>query len=411
MKCVLHIGTEKTGTTILQEWLYLNKNVLSANGIFLSKKIGMPNNRLIAAYFSSELDDWAKTQKIKTKNEKNKFFKDFLKKLSTEIKNASKKHKYFIISSEHLHSRLKNHEEISALYKFLKSNFSSIEVICYFRNQYDVAVSLYSTSLKENNSSSLNYFIDQIIENTHYYNYLKIANLWSNVFGKDNCNFKIYDRNKFIDQDIRKDFIGNIKNSIQLDDFDYSNFSANESLSSLRGVAYKQINKFIPMWPKNGLGRNNENIKAKKLLSKLKSLDKGKIQSTKYYSLQKKFDNSNEDFFKKYFNKANQFKADPKKNIKLEKELISLCDVEKIIDDLIKLVFSLSKENQVTNSNELENSEIDFMRDLALNLYNRNKNNIDISLKLMEIAEKGRPEGILIKTKIKEWKQLLKNEK
>ena len=73
------------------------------------------------------------------------------------------------------------------------------------------------------------------------------------------------------------------------------------------------------------------------------------------------------------------------------------------------MVFSLSKENQVTNSNELENSEIDFMRDLALNLYNRNKNNIDISLKLMEIAEKGRPEGILIKTKIKEWKQLLKN--
>ena len=35
MKCILHIGTEKTGTTLLQNWLYDNKEKLSQVGIYL----------------------------------------------------------------------------------------------------------------------------------------------------------------------------------------------------------------------------------------------------------------------------------------------------------------------------------------------------------------------------------------
>ena len=46
MKCILHIGTEKTGTTILQDWLYDNKVELSKVGVYLSDNLGKTNNIL-----------------------------------------------------------------------------------------------------------------------------------------------------------------------------------------------------------------------------------------------------------------------------------------------------------------------------------------------------------------------------
>ena len=69
MKCILHIGTEKTGTTLLQEWLYHNITSLSKCGIYLSEIIGKPNNQLVPAYFSNRLYSWAKSKGISSLSE------------------------------------------------------------------------------------------------------------------------------------------------------------------------------------------------------------------------------------------------------------------------------------------------------------------------------------------------------
>lgn len=74
MKCILHIGTAKTGTTLLQNWIYDNKVEFSKSGIYISENLGKTNNRLIPAYFSSQLDDWAKRNSIKTLGEKKSIF-------------------------------------------------------------------------------------------------------------------------------------------------------------------------------------------------------------------------------------------------------------------------------------------------------------------------------------------------
>jgi hypothetical protein len=53
MRCILHIGTEKTGTTALQTALSSQREYLSNNGICYAKTPGGLNCRSLAAAFTS----------------------------------------------------------------------------------------------------------------------------------------------------------------------------------------------------------------------------------------------------------------------------------------------------------------------------------------------------------------------
>ena len=107
MKCILHIGTEKTATTTLQDWLYDNQAELSKGGVYLSDNLGKTNNRLFPVYFQDHLDDWAIENGIGSEGEKAQYFEGFIERLKSEIQTAKKTHNYFVITSEHLHSRVK----------------------------------------------------------------------------------------------------------------------------------------------------------------------------------------------------------------------------------------------------------------------------------------------------------------
>ena len=148
MKCILHIGTEKTATTLLQDWLYANQEVLTRHKVYLSEMLEKTNNRAFPSYFQNHLDDWTRYKKISSLEGKEKFFEGFLGRLRDEINEASKNHDVFVITSEHLHSRVIRHEDIQSIAKFLNENFDETKVLFYFRNQFDMAVSQYSTLLK-----------------------------------------------------------------------------------------------------------------------------------------------------------------------------------------------------------------------------------------------------------------------
>ena len=56
MRGILHIGTEKTGLTLLQKWLYSNQKNLSNQGIDLSNILGIPNNIYFPINFNGKFD-------------------------------------------------------------------------------------------------------------------------------------------------------------------------------------------------------------------------------------------------------------------------------------------------------------------------------------------------------------------
>ena len=57
MKCLLHIGREKTATTLLQDWLYVNQEVYSRHKVYLSEMLENTNNLAFPSYFQNHLDD------------------------------------------------------------------------------------------------------------------------------------------------------------------------------------------------------------------------------------------------------------------------------------------------------------------------------------------------------------------
>ena len=55
MHCFLHIGVEKTGTTSIQKFLYLNRALLNQNGYQLTDSLSKPNNTGITVLSLSSL--------------------------------------------------------------------------------------------------------------------------------------------------------------------------------------------------------------------------------------------------------------------------------------------------------------------------------------------------------------------
>lgn len=401
MKCILHIGTEKTGTTILQDWLYDNQAELSKVGVCLSDNLGKTNNRLVPAYFLGHLDDWAMHNGISSDAEKRQYFKGFSERLTNEILTAKETHNYFIITSEHLHSRIRNKEEIEQLYIFLISVFDEIEVVCYFRDQFDLAVSLYSTALKIDSLASVEQFIENASPEDYYYNYLQIADNWAGVFGNSNCNFRIYDRSKFIDNDIRLDFLSVVDDRIDAAKLNMNRSSGNESLSLLQGAAFRAINRNFPYWGTDNLAMNRDNERAKNMAVNVGSLKLGKITSAKSELIKYKFAETNTLFFEKYFTAQDKFPISQVDN----NGIMTFDEARSAVEDALEL--GLKIDANITYS--LTEEQMNSLRDIALRIFDHKSDSIEDALALMKIALSHRPNGPLIKNKVEQWSAILKS--
>lgn len=82
---ILHIGTEKTGTTTLQEFVDKNRQEFANQKLGTLKGFGRANNRDFVVYFQKSLDDWAKHKMISSEEEKSQYFSDFQSRFEKEI--------------------------------------------------------------------------------------------------------------------------------------------------------------------------------------------------------------------------------------------------------------------------------------------------------------------------------------
>lgn len=201
-KLILHIGTEKTGTTSIQEFLSENKPELERQGIFIPKSPcgSAPNHRKLATacFNDGNTDDSFVDFKIKD-------FGKWQAETFSEIKNELILSSIgtHILSSEHFSSRLTDTAEISRLHDFLKNIYSEIKIVIYFRRQDEYAVSLYSTYLKSGGVSNK---ILPMNASSERYDYYSICKKWEGVFGLNNIIVRIFDRSVLKKGNVVSDF-------------------------------------------------------------------------------------------------------------------------------------------------------------------------------------------------------------
>lgn len=200
MKLIIHIGTEKTGTTTIQSFLKANSKLLSDNSIFIPPTVLFGDNKAYSIPFqkrvnvetlnwfqSKDRDDLAQKKVVVVSHIQNIF------------QRAKEKYRCCIISSEHFSSRLTDKSEIKNAIDFYSQFYSEIEVIIYIRNQYFFAVSSYSESIKWKGFASFQDYLGQIDQNNPFWNSHLLIENWKQVVGETKVKVAKYKEEKEFD--------------------------------------------------------------------------------------------------------------------------------------------------------------------------------------------------------------------
>ncbi|MGF2735326.1 hypothetical protein [Marinobacter sp. DUT-1] len=243
-RIVIHIGTEKTGTTTLQKNLLDNVAQLKTQGVLYLHGDDLINSRDIAAAMlpDSQEDDYLNSLGIGTNVEgRSRFREKIYDKLKRDIEQAGDKIHTIIISSEHFHSRLRDESSVLKLKKWLEPFSDQFTVFCYLRRQVDMVTSFYSTLLKGGGIKSFDDVMDTMLrEDNHYCNYQMMLEKWGNVFSESSMRVKRFDRSELLNGNIIDDFLSDIgvdKNCIE-----HSTDSVNESLTHFGQFILREMN-------------------------------------------------------------------------------------------------------------------------------------------------------------------------
>lgn len=204
-RLLLHIGTEKTGTTSIQHFLHDNKPRLLDQGIFYPRSLGKTNHRVMPflAYNQDRVDDFCKVNRLFTREERQAMGARAMKGLGRELELYSECR--WIISSEHFAARLTTAEEIERLQGLLDSLFELEAIIIYVRKPIEASISKWSTAIKAG------FVCDTLppprsgIADT-VCNHRQILELWMSVFGRERLKVRLFQKGDFIGGDLIRDF-------------------------------------------------------------------------------------------------------------------------------------------------------------------------------------------------------------
>lgn len=181
MKLILHIGTEKTGTTAIQKFLESKKKLRELE-LWTSRSQGLGNHSYYAAYaFDTSSHDVAMTMR-KLQNDKEKhsqFRRSIERSLLRDIADSSASE--FVITSEDL-SRVFQPHEIARLSGFLSAHFDEIQIVLFVRRQDEVAISRHGMFIRDGMGQRFSF--EAIIDQTRhkFYNYSNVYQRWREQF-------------------------------------------------------------------------------------------------------------------------------------------------------------------------------------------------------------------------------------
>ncbi len=248
MRAIVHIGTEKTGTSSIQQFLFQNRKKLRGAGYHFVQSAGKTNNRALPAICISEdrIDDFFRHEGVLTSDDRVAYREKFLAEFEKELSSLSRSVHTVVISSEHFHSRIRTEEEMDNVHRLLTSYFDEFHIICYLREQVRTCASYYSTSLKTGFDSSFNDFMQRCAPHNYYFNYSVMLDNWERCFGREALDVALFDHDRFLNNDLLDDFtaridralVGKLNKKIQVE---------NESLSTAGQALALGVNQAFPI--------------------------------------------------------------------------------------------------------------------------------------------------------------------
>jgi len=242
-RLILHIGTEKTGSTSIQTFLRVNHRRLNANGIGVPTCLGdtlhfrlqlMANDadvnddftrnlrlHLDPAFRQQTLAEWRDT-----------FYKEVI----------SSSARTWIISCETLHSRLLRDSELERLRQILYPLFNTITILVYLRDPLSLAISRLTEAAKSSCPVSLPVPPSSPLD-FDICNHRQTVARWQSLMGPDSFQIRLFDPDTLVGGDVMLDFM----TFCQLDQITYRiPRHQNTSLSATGLALMEEINRHVP---------------------------------------------------------------------------------------------------------------------------------------------------------------------
>ena len=290
--CILHLGSEKTGTSSIQKYFGAHRDALFKEGFWypraFASSIGHVHLRLSTAALERDLKDG--TPDVDA----------FRKEHAHAIKAGARA---TVFSSEFFHSELRDREAVGRLKAFLIRFFDRILLVYYARRQDQMLVSMHSTAVKGAWTADPNPLSVYGSKGHYYFDHHAVCNLWAEQFGHENLICRIYERDKLTNGDIIDDFSSVVGLAV---DTERSRIASNESLS------FETMSVLLLL---NG-SKHKDNKELRRKLINIGNRRNGKrlpmMTKTDARQFLSKFDESNRSFFARHIDPAvaNGFSAD-----------------------------------------------------------------------------------------------------
>lgn len=338
-KAYIHIGTEKTGTTSLQNFFSSNRKKLLASGIYYPVVPGERNHFKLAIYSSpNRTVDLRKAHGLYDQNIFEEFEKTFLSRLNEELKRNT--FNSVLFSNEHLSSRCSTVEQIRKIKSITDYLELDPHIIIYLRRQDELLVSSYSTMIKS--GSTINFNLDLKLPNYDYYNML---NKWTTVFGKDKIKIRPYEKNQWHRNNIYFDFAELIGINLEKQ-FTIPLTNKNSSLDRYQLKFLASFNKHLPVFVRDKPNTLRGNIV--KLLENNSTTDKIRLSKESILEILSRYKETNKLTARKFLGRDYLFTQE------YSGSSISDSLPELTADKAIEIITDLwrQKQNQI---NELTN--------------------------------------------------------
>ena len=253
-QCILHIGTEKTGSTSLQHFLGSNRPALLRAGFFVPASLSpydvAANHERITTLALADAklnDDLRIAANIRTADRLSEHRSRVAQALRDEVGSLAGNldETTLLLSNEHCHSRLVERAEVVRLKHFLGEFARQVRIVVYIRPQHELAVSLYDQALKGGYAdvSVLPDFSGQTRQwvSRSYFDYADLLERWSDVFGHDALEVRIYSKAEMSNASVVHDFVDHLA----LSDTSALKFdpSSNVSMGADRQIALNAVNR------------------------------------------------------------------------------------------------------------------------------------------------------------------------
>jgi hypothetical protein len=206
--CFVHIGTEKTGTTTIQNFLSKNRSRLLKQGIYYPRSPGNQNHTALAVYAmrDARMSGIRRSSGVSNAEEVPEFRDRLTTRLDRELRDSDAE--TILFSNEHLSSRLSMPVEIERVRDLCARYASRTVVVVYVRNQVDYLVSSFGTTIKGGSTRKFPYPLNK--RRIRTMDYWTLLEAWRNAFGRENMIVRRFEPQDFVDGDLLADFAAQI---------------------------------------------------------------------------------------------------------------------------------------------------------------------------------------------------------